>query len=236
MTRNEQQFAITHSRDDNEVGVLLTKPRSYRAFKTAFMLGRSRALNARLVALTGAVTGEHALDIGSGPGDLARALAARVGNSGRVIGVDPSPQMIAYAIGRTRGDSNCRFELGPAQSLGLADASVDVVTCTFVMHHIPEAQRDAAIAHMFRVLRPGGRLLLADTDTNGRMLRAVVKGMSRHAGHRTHDDAAVGHQADPLAAIDIRRYRETLLAAGFRTVDFAQVKPATGALLAVKDV
>ncbi|MFE7796575.1 methyltransferase domain-containing protein [Nocardia sp. NPDC057440] len=236
MTRNEQQSAITHSRDDIEVGVLLTRPRSYRAFKTAFTLGRNRTLNARLVALTGAVPGEVALDIGSGPGDLARALAARVGDGGRVIGVDPSPQMIAYATGRTRGDSNCRFELGPAQSLRLADASVDVVTCTFVMHHIPEGQRDAAIAHMFRVLRPGGRLLLADTDTNGRMLRAVVKGMSRYAGHRTHDDAAVGRHADPLAAIDIRRYRETLLAAGFRTADFAEVKPATAALLAVKDV
>ncbi|MFD0360459.1 methyltransferase domain-containing protein [Nocardia sp. GCM10030253] len=235
MTRNEQQSAITRFDDDNEVGVLLTKPRGYRAFKTAFLLGRSSALNARLIALIGALPGEHALDIGSGPGDLARALAVRVGPSGRVIGVDPSPQMVAYATERTRGQSNCRFELGPAQSLQLADASVDVVTCTFVMHHIPEAQRATAIAHMFRVLRPGGRLLLADTHPTGRVLPAVIKGMARYAGRRTHDGAAVGRRADPLAAIDIRRYRETLVEAGFRTVDFTEVKPATGAILAIKD-
>ncbi|MFQ6397041.1 class I SAM-dependent methyltransferase [Nocardia sp. KC 131] len=235
MTRNEQQSAITHSDDANEVGVLLTRPRGYRAFKTVFMLGRTRTLNAGLVALSGAFPGAYAIDIGSGPGDLARALVARVGASGRVIGVDPSPKMVAYAADRARGLPNCRFELGPAQSLTLADASVDIVTCTFVMHHIPEAQRGTALAHMFRVLRPGGRLLLADTHPTGRVLPAVIKGMSRFAGHRTHDVAAVGRHADPLAAIDIRRYREALLEAGFRTVDFAEVKPSTGALLAVKE-
>lgn len=238
MTRNGHQSAIHHSNDDTDtavIGILLTRPRRYRVFKTAFMLGRARSLNAQLIALSGAAPGDHVLDLGSGPGDLARALAGHVGPGGRVTGIDPSPNMVAYATEHSRALSNCRFEVGPAQSLPVPDASVDLVTCTFVMHHIPEAQRAAAIGHMFRVLRPGGRLLLADTHPTGRVLPAVIRGMSRYAAHRTHDDAAIGRHADPLAAIDIRRYRETLREAGFRTVEFTAVKPVTGALFATKD-
>ncbi|MBF5000896.1 class I SAM-dependent methyltransferase [Nocardia sp. BSTN01] len=58
--------------------------------------------------------------------------------------------------------ANCRFDYGVAQSLELPDAAFDVVTCTFGMHHIPEADRGRALAERSRVLRPGGRGLLAD--------------------------------------------------------------------------
>jgi demethylmenaquinone methyltransferase/2-methoxy-6-polyprenyl-1,4-benzoquinol methylase len=54
------------------------------------------------------------------------------------------------------------FAVGVAQDLGLPDASFDVVTCTLAMHHIPARQRQAAFAEMYRVTRPGGRLLTAD--------------------------------------------------------------------------
>ncbi|WP_227997700.1 methyltransferase domain-containing protein [Nocardia australiensis] len=234
MTRNEHQSATTADHGDTDIGIVLTQPRQYRALKSALILGRDRALNARLVALSGAGSGDRVLDIGSGPGDLVRALARRVGPSGAVTGVDPSPPMIDYATAHSSALPNCRFELGPAQSLRLPDASIDIVTCTFVMHHIPEAQRDTAIGQMFRVLRPGGRLLLADTYLTGRLAPSVVKAMARYMARHRHDDAATGHPADPMAAVDIRRYRETLYDTGFRTTEFHTAKPVTGALLAIK--
>ncbi|MCP2276635.1 demethylmenaquinone methyltransferase / 2-methoxy-6-polyprenyl-1,4-benzoquinol methylase [Nocardia amikacinitolerans] len=214
-----------------EIGLLLTRPRGYRLVRSAFLLGRGRALDAALVARSGAAPGDRVLDIGCGPGDFVRRLAVRVGPQGEVVGRDPSPRMIAYATAHTK-QPNCRFELGPAQTLDQPDASFDLVTCTFVMHHIPETQRRAALAHMYRVLRPGGRLLLADTHPAGRVLPAVIRTMSRFAAHRTGD--AAGQHADPLAAIDIRRYREPLSAAGFRSIEFETVAPIAGVLLATK--
>ncbi|MFX0573557.1 methyltransferase domain-containing protein [Nocardia nepalensis] len=235
MTGNTQQSATTHSDRNSEVGALITKPRGYLALKSALLLGRVGALNARLVELSGTAAGEHAVDIGCGPGQLVRVLAERVGPSGRVIGIDPAPEMVEYATRQTRALTQCRFEVGAAQSLTLPDASVDVITSTFVMHHIPEAQRVAALAQMFRVLRPGGRLLLADTHPTGRVLPTLVRVMSRFAARRTDDPHATGHQADPLAAIDIRRYREALRTAGFTKVEFTAIPPMTGVLLATKD-
>lgn len=234
MTGNRQQSTAAHTDPKSEIGILITKPRGYLVVKSAFLLGRIGALDTRLVELTGAAAGERAVDIGCGPGQLVRALARRVGPSGHVLGIDPSAEMIDYATARTAALPHCRFEVGTAQSLNLPDTSVDVVTSTFVMHHIPEAKRAAALAQMFRVLRPGGRLLLADTHPTGLVLPAVVRLMSRFAARRSDDPHAAGHQADPLSAIDIRRYREALREVGFGTVDFTAIAPTTGVLVATK--
>ncbi|MEU7139652.1 class I SAM-dependent methyltransferase [Nocardia sp. NPDC046473] len=236
MTKNAPQSSIRQGHRDTETGVLLTKPRSYRTFKALFLLGRGGRLNTRLVALSGAAPGHQVADIGCGPGDLARKLAARIGPDGSVIGIDPAAEMIDYATEHSNDVTNCRFELGAAQTLPLPDACFDLVTSTFAMHHIPEAQRSAAIAQMFRILRPGGTLLLADTYPTGLVLPIVVRRMARVAARRTHDTTGPGRHADPLAAVDIRRYREALNAAGFGAVAFHTVTPATGVLLATKAI
>ncbi|MFC9432926.1 class I SAM-dependent methyltransferase [Nocardia sp. NPDC057030] len=236
MTKNAPQSSIRQGHHDTETGVLLTKPRSYRAFKALFLLGRGARLNARLVALSGAAPGHNVVDIGCGPGDLAVELASGVGPGGRVIGIDPAVEMIDYATQHSNTVTNCRFELGAAQALTLPDATFDVVTSTFAMHHIPEAQRGAAIAQMFRILRPGGTLLLADTHPTGRILPAVVRIMARAAARRTPGETGPGRAADPVAAVDIRRYRDLVQAAGFGNVTFSAVRPATGVLLATKEI
>ena len=69
---------------------------------------------------------------------------------------------IAYA--RRRALPAMTFTVGVAQGLDLPDSSFDVVTCTLAMHHIPARQRAAAVGEMYRVTRPGGRLLIADFD------------------------------------------------------------------------
>jgi ubiquinone/menaquinone biosynthesis C-methylase UbiE len=60
--------------------------------------------------------------------------------------------------------------VGVAQRLPLGDLSCDVVTCTLALHHVPARQRAAALAEMYRVTRPGGRLLIADFDPARRPL------------------------------------------------------------------
>jgi ubiquinone/menaquinone biosynthesis C-methylase UbiE len=122
--------------------------------------GRRRSVYRRVVALSGARPGDQVLDIGCNAGYLARLLAAAVTPGGQVTGVDPAEPAIAHAT--RRAPANATFTVGTAQDLRWPDASFDVVTSTLAVHHIPEADRAAAFGEVFRVIRPGGRLLVAD--------------------------------------------------------------------------
>ncbi|MGI5220451.1 class I SAM-dependent methyltransferase [Nocardia sp. CA-290969] len=189
--------------DTPDTGLVIEGMRRYNVFTAVWFLGRHRRLLSELVRASGARPGEDAVDIGCGPGKLVRALGAQVGPMGSVVGIDPSASAVDY--NRRRDDhSNHRYVQAPAQQLPLADASVDVVTCTFVMHHIPEEYRAAAISEMWRVLRPGGRLVLADARPTPWM-RFLFSRSTR----RRHDTT------DPFDAIDIRRYTPELRAVGF---------------------
>jgi ubiquinone/menaquinone biosynthesis C-methylase UbiE len=122
--------------------------------------GRRRRVYRRIVAVSGARPGDRVLDVGCNGGYLARLLAAAVTPGGQVAGVDPSPSAIAYAT--RRAPANATFTVGAAQDLDWPEGTFDRVTSTLAVHHIPEADRAAAFAEMFRVTRPGGTLLIAD--------------------------------------------------------------------------
>ncbi|HEY3879292.1 MAG TPA: class I SAM-dependent methyltransferase [Trebonia sp.] len=131
----------------------------------------------RVVALSETAPGDRVLDVGSSSGYLARMLAAAAGPSGSVTGVDPSEPAIAYA--RRHAAANTSFRGGVAQDLSaFADGSFDVVTSTLAIHHVPARGRQAAFAEMYRVTRPGGRLLVADFDPSRRVL-ALHPGAAR---------------------------------------------------------
>jgi arsenite methyltransferase len=108
--------------------------------------------------------GEDVLGIGSGPGYLACEIAQRVGPRGAVHGVDPSESMLATAARRTAGEhaAPVSFGKGDAMALPFPDGSFDAVTATQVYEYV--ADMPAALTEARRVLRPGGRLLILDTD------------------------------------------------------------------------
>jgi ubiquinone/menaquinone biosynthesis C-methylase UbiE len=112
-----------------------------------------------------ASVGESILDLGSGPGFLACELADEVGASGRVVGVDISADMNSLASRRV---ADCGFSdrveilQGDATALPFADVTFDAAVSMQVIEYVPEP--DAALHELARVLRPGGRVVIVDTD------------------------------------------------------------------------
>jgi arsenite methyltransferase len=108
--------------------------------------------------------GETVLDIGAGPGLLACEMAAEVGSGGSVCGIDPSDSMLAIARSRIRQPDSAPVEFlaGDATELPFDRGSFDVAIATQVYEYVPDMASALAEAH--RVLRPGGRLLILDTD------------------------------------------------------------------------
>ncbi len=116
-------------------------------------------LRAWSIAVLGLKRGERVVDIGSGTGEHARALAKAVGETGEVVGVDPNEGLRAEAARRAR---KARFVAGNAYDLPFPDASVDAVTCERLFQHLDDPDR--ATREIARVLRPGGRVVITDTD------------------------------------------------------------------------
>lgn len=105
--------------------------------------------------------GERVLDVASGTGLITFEAARAVGAEGRVLGIDVSTRMVELARRRSQRleTTNCSFAAMGAEALTLPDAGFDVVLCTLGLMYVPDPAQ--ALREMRRVLRPGGRVVIA---------------------------------------------------------------------------
>ena len=126
--------------------------------------------------------GHTVLDLGSGAGVDAFIARAVVGETGRVLGVDMTPEMIrkARANAEKLGFENVHFIEGEIEALPLDDETVDVAVSNCVLNLVPDKRR--AFAEMYRVLRPGGHFCVSDVVVRGEMPEAVRRSAELYAG------------------------------------------------------
>lgn len=188
-----QRLFADHRHGDGS-GWILKYPRTYEWATNAWSLGLRGRMWDRLVALSGAEPGQRVLDVGCGTGYFTRRIAEAVRPGGNVVGIDPSQSMVDYAA--RRAPANATFEVAVAEDLPFADHSFDLVVSSLAFHHFPADRRGEAVRQMFRVLRPGGLLCIADLrPSHGGVVHRIAAVFNAHA--REQDRL---HQLDELIA------------------------------------
>ncbi|TFG11667.1 arsenite methyltransferase [Candidatus Thorarchaeota archaeon] len=134
------------------------------------------------VALAGLKQGEVVLDLGSGAGLDAFVAARRVGKTGRVIGVDMTPKMLASArrSAAEMGLANIEFREGDIEDVPVKDNSIDVVISNCVINLAPDKAK--VFKESYRVLRPGGRLMVSDIVLNEELSEEDRNNIAKYTG------------------------------------------------------
>lgn len=163
-------------------------------------------------AIASLQAGETVLDLGSGGGFDCFLAGRAVGDEGRVIGVDMTPEMITKSRRNAdqAGIRNVDFRLGELENLPVADGIVDVIISNCVINLSPEKER--VFGEAFRVLKPGGRLAVSDVVTTAELPADIKNDMAFHTG------CIAG-------ASSIEELESMLVRTGFKDI---QIKPKAG--------
>ncbi len=152
----------------------------YDVLEPLMLAGRKAEYDRCIVNLLEPRAADRVLDLGCGTGVLCDMIAEhlRVSLGGTVIGIDAAARMIDVAEKR-RGGPACRFKVMAAENLGFADGTFDAVVSSLFFHHVPIDLKTRALEEAYRVLKPGGRLIIADMHTPTTLVGALVSHASR---------------------------------------------------------
>lgn len=135
----------------------------YDLFSGLFGMGANRPNSRMVIELANVKPGDSVLDVACGTGSLTLTAQSYAGPSGKVYGIDAAPEMIEVAKKKaSRSGRAVVFDVGLIEKLDFPEATFDVVISRLAIHHLPDDLKRAGFAEILRVLKPGGRLLIAD--------------------------------------------------------------------------
>ena len=144
-------------------GRLIRWASSYDFLVNVLTLGQAERLRTMTIDHANLKPGEAVLDVGCGTGGVTIPAKQRVGGEGRAAGIDPAPEMITVAKQKAHQKGlDIDFRMGVIEALPFPDNSFDAVTSSLMMHHLPGHLQVKGLAEIYRVLKPGGRLVIAD--------------------------------------------------------------------------
>ena len=114
--------------------------------------------------------GEYVLDAGCGTGLLVHAMSSTIGSQGRIVGVDLSHDMLELAKDRCSELGNVELEQGSVTQLDFDDNSFDAASCIQTLLYVDDVE--TALSELYRVLKPGGRVAIIETDWRGVVLNS----------------------------------------------------------------
>lgn len=144
------------------------------------LLGKQGAYNREIVALLALDPGQRVLDLGCGTGELTRMIADGLDAvlGGQAVGIDAAAKMIQVAR-KKRGTDTCRFDVVAAESLPYEDTFFDAVVSSLFFHHVDLELKQRTLAESYRVLKPGGKLVIADMHIPTTWMGSLVSWTSR---------------------------------------------------------
>ena len=192
----------------------------YDRIERVLAFGSGPSYRRAALGRAGLASGAHVLDVGIGTGLVAREALALIGERGRLVGVDPSPGMMSEV-----SLQGIELVCGRAEALPRETASSDFVSMGYALRHIDDV--GAAFAEFFRVLRPGGRVLVLEiSKPGGRVgtallktyMRAVVPTLARLVARRRDTAELWRYYWDTIeACIAPEQVLGALRAAGFES-------------------
>ncbi len=152
----------------------------YDFFEPILLLGKQAEYDLEIVRLLDLRPSHKVLDLGCGTGVLCRMIADRVvaSSGGQAVGIDAAGKMIQVAR-KKRASQTCRFEAMAAEQLSFEDEHFDSVVSSLFFHHVQLDLKALALSEAFRVLKPGGKLVIADMHVPTTWMGALVSHVSR---------------------------------------------------------
>ncbi|HEY3276380.1 MAG TPA: methyltransferase domain-containing protein [Syntrophorhabdaceae bacterium] len=175
-------------RDDHSLKSVPTRGRTldhaafvYDLLEPVLMLGKAAQYNQKIISLLDPAGPDRVLDLGCGTGVLTCAIGERLDHEkgGISIGIDAAAKMINLAR-KKRESRTCRFEVAAAESLPFESSSFDAVVSSMFFHHVPLDLKKKALAEARRVLKTGGKLVIADMHAPVTVFGSLVSHVSRY--------------------------------------------------------
>jgi ubiquinone/menaquinone biosynthesis C-methylase UbiE len=152
----------------------------YDTLEPVLLLGKQAEYDKHIVSLLETDDSTRVLELGCGTGVLTRMIADRLNADagGTAIGIDAAGKMIKVAR-KKRAARNCIFEVMAAESLSYENDSFDAVVSSLFFHHVQMDLKEKTLSEAFRIMRPGGRLVIADMHVPTTWMGALVSHVSR---------------------------------------------------------